>query len=103
IVVRARVIDGEDSKYIDTSFQIQITGHDGGGGTCDPVGPPSPIQPGGDIKTNEGEDIDLTGLLNTDVASDSDNTISFYIPADSLPEGVEISGDGVIAEYDAAG
>ncbi|MCF7493979.1 RTX toxin [Vibrio sp. L5-1] len=103
IVVRARVIDGEDSKYIDTSFQIQITGHDGGGGTCDPVGPPSPIQPGGDIKTNEGEDIDLTGLLNTNVASDPDNSISFYIPADSLPEGVEISGDGVIAEYDASG
>ncbi|CAK1849209.1 RTX toxin [Vibrio crassostreae] len=103
IVVRARVIDGEDSKYIDTSFQIQITGHDGGGGSCDPVGPPSPIQPDGDIKTPEGEDIELTGLLNTDVASDPDNTISFYIPADSLPEGVEISGDGVIAEYDAAG
>ncbi|MFI3275055.1 Ig-like domain-containing protein [Vibrio sp.] len=103
IVVRARVIDGEDSKYIDTSFQIQITGHDGGGGSCDPVGPPSPIQPDGDIKTPEGEDIDLTSLLNTDVASDPDNTISFYIPADSLPEGVEISGDGIIAEYDAAG
>ncbi|MEZ9244162.1 Ig-like domain-containing protein [Vibrio lentus] len=103
IVVRARVIDGEDSKYIDTSFQIQITGHDGGGGTCDPVGPPSPIQPDGEIKTPEGEDIDLTGLLNTNVASDPDNTISFYIPADSLPEGVEISGDGVIAEYDASG
>ncbi|MEZ9671680.1 Ig-like domain-containing protein [Vibrio lentus] len=103
IVVRARVIDGEDSKYIDTSFQIQITGHDGGGGSCDPVGPPSPIQPDGEIKTPEGEDIDLTGLLNTNVASDPDNTISFYIPADSLPEGVEISGDGVIAEYDASG
>ncbi|MDH5926348.1 Ig-like domain-containing protein [Vibrio lentus] len=103
IVVRARVIDGEDSKYIDTSFQIQITGHDGGGGTCDPVGPPSPIQPDGEIKTPEGEDIDLTGLLNTNVASDPDNTISFYIPTDSLPEGVEISGDGVIAEYDASG
>ncbi len=103
IVVRARVIDGEDSKYINTSFQIQITGHDGGGGSCDPVGPPSPIQPDGEIKTPEGEDIDLTGLLNTDVASDPDNEMSFYIPADSLPEGVEISGDGVIAEYDASG
>lgn len=103
IVVRARVIDGEDSKYINTSFQIQITGHDGGGGSCDPVGPPSPIQPDGEIKTPEGEDIDLTGLLNTDVASDPDNENSFYIPADSLPEGVEISGDGVIAEYDASG
>ncbi|WP_198593771.1 Ig-like domain-containing protein [Vibrio cyclitrophicus] len=103
IVVRARVIDGEDSKYIDTSFQIQITGHDGGGGTCDPVGPPSLIQPDGDIKTPEGEDIDLTGLLNTNVGSDPDNEISFYIPADSLPDGVEISGDGVIAEYDASG
>ncbi|MEZ8882503.1 RTX toxin [Vibrio sp. 10N.261.51.A7] len=103
IVVRARVIDGDDARYIDATFPLQITGHDGGGGSCDPVGPPSPIQPGGDIKTNEGEDIDLTGLLNTNVANDPDNTISFYIPADSLPEGVEISGDGVIAEYDAAG
>ncbi|OMO32073.1 RTX toxin [Vibrio sp. 10N.261.45.E1] len=103
IVVRARVIDGEDSKYIDTSFQIQITGHESGGEPCDPVGPPSPIQPDEDIKTPEGEDIDLTGLLNVDVASDPDNEISFYIPADSLPEGVEISGDGVIAEYDASG
>ncbi|MDE1017376.1 hypothetical protein OS109_24955, partial [Escherichia coli] len=60
-------------------------------------------QPDGEIKTPEGEDIDLTGLLNTDVGSDPDNEISFYIPADSLPESVEISGDGVIAEYDASG
>ncbi|WP_061040126.1 type I secretion C-terminal target domain-containing protein [Vibrio coralliirubri] len=103
IVVRARVIDGEDARYIDATFPLQITGHDGGGGSCDPVGPPSPIQPDGEIKTPEGEDIDLTGLLNTDVGSDPDNEISFYIPADSLPEGVEISGDGVIAEYDASG
>ncbi|MEZ8036324.1 T1SS-143 repeat domain-containing protein [Vibrio crassostreae] len=103
IVVRARVIDGEDARYIDATFPLQITGHDGGGGSCDPVGPPSPIQPDGEIKTPEGEDIDLTGLLNTDVGSDPGNEISFYIPADSLPEGVEISGDGVIAEYDASG
>ncbi|MEZ8737920.1 Ig-like domain-containing protein [Vibrio sp. 10N.239.312.D08] len=103
IVVRARVIDGDDARYIDATFPLQITGHDGGGGSCDPVGPPSPIQPDGEIKTPEGEDIDLTGLLNTDVGSDPDNEISFYIPADSLPEGVEISGDGVIAEYDASG
>ncbi|WP_146448762.1 T1SS-143 repeat domain-containing protein [Vibrio kanaloae] len=103
IVVRARVIDGEDARYIDATFPLQITGHDGGGGSCDPVGPPSPIQPDGEIKTPEGEDIDLTGLLNTDVGSDPDNEISFYIPADSLPESVEISGDGVIAEYDASG
>ncbi|MCK8083935.1 RTX toxin [Vibrio sp. 1CM8B] len=103
IVVRARVIDGEDARYIDATFPLQIIGHDGGGGSCDPVGPPSPIQPDGEIKTPEGEDIDLTGLLDTDVGSDPDNEISFYIPADSLPEGVEISGDGVIAEYDASG
>ncbi|WP_408063557.1 RTX toxin [Vibrio pelagius] len=103
IVVRARVIDGEDARYIDTTFQIQITGHSGGGGTCDPVGPPGTIQPDEDIKTPEGEDIDLTGVLNTNVASDPDNELSFYIPSDSLPEGVEIAGEGVIVEYDAAG
>ncbi|WP_139685346.1 T1SS-143 repeat domain-containing protein [Vibrio tasmaniensis] len=103
IVVRARVIDGEDARYINATFPLQITGHDSGGGSCDPVGPPKPIQPDGEIKTPEGEDIDLTGVLNTNVASDSDNEISFYLPADSLPEGVEISGAGVIAEYDASG
>lgn len=103
IVVRARVIDGEDSKYINTSFPLQITGHSGGGGSCDPVGPPDSIQTDDEIKTPEGEDIDLSGLLNTDVSSDPSNSLSFYIPASSLPDGVEITGSGVITEYDASG
>ncbi|KJY82981.1 RTX toxin [Vibrio galatheae] len=102
IVVRARVLDGSDDRFIDTSFQFQVTGNDGGGGGCDPVGTPGNVQ-SGDIKQPEGDEIDLSGLLNSDVASDPDNILSFYIPADSLPEGVEIQGSGVTAEYDRLG
>ncbi|WP_117234609.1 RTX toxin [Vibrio maerlii] len=102
ILVRARVIDDEDARFIDATFQLQITGHSGGGGSCDPVGSPGDIQ-SDDIKQPEGEDIDLSGLLNTNVGSDPDNELSFYIPADSLPEGVTIEGDGVTVEYDRLG
>ncbi|MCW1891049.1 hypothetical protein OK016_25155 [Vibrio chagasii] len=60
------------------------------------------IQPDGEIKTPEGRDIDLTGFAKYRWRA-SDLTMKFlYIPADSLPEGVKISGDGVIAEYDAS-
>lgn len=102
IVVRARALDGEDARFIDATFQLQITGHSGGGGSCDPVGTPGDIQ-SGDIKQPEGDEIDLSGLLDSDVASDDGNELSFYIPADSLPDGVEIEGDGVTAEYDRLG
>ncbi|MEH0665940.1 type I secretion C-terminal target domain-containing protein [Vibrio scophthalmi] len=101
IVARARVLDGSDDRFIDTSFELQISGHDGSG-TCDPVGTPGDIQ-SGDITQPEGDNIDLSGLLNSDVASDPDNVISFFVPADSLPEGVEIQGSGVTVEYDRLG
>ncbi|WP_234496916.1 type I secretion C-terminal target domain-containing protein [Vibrio maritimus] len=104
IVVRARVIDGEDAKYIDGKFQIQITGHSGGGTPCDPVGPPGEIESDDDIVFDEGTEVlDLSGLLNPDIASDADNSISFYVPADSLPEDVELQGEGVITVYDNDG
>ncbi|EGQ9168524.1 RTX toxin [Vibrio cholerae] len=101
IEVLAYVKDGNDARYIDATFQLQITGHSGGG-SCDPVGTPGNIQTG-DLVSQEGTDIDLSGLLNTNVGSDPDNALSFYIPASSLPPGVEISGDGVVPEYDSAG
>ncbi|TFH92424.1 T1SS-143 repeat domain-containing protein [Vibrio ouci] len=102
IVVKARVLDGDDARFIDATFQLEITGHGGGGGTCYPVEAPGDIQ-SGDIKQPEGDEIDLSGLLDSNVASDPGNELSFYIPADSLPEGVEIEGDGVTAEYDRLG
>ncbi|MCG9788705.1 RTX toxin [Vibrio mediterranei] len=105
IVVRARVIDGEDAKYIDGVFQIQITGHSGGGGKpCDPVGPPGEIEASDDIEFDEGTEIlDLSGLLNPDIASDPNNDISFYVPSSSLPDDVELQGSGVIPVYDDDG
>ncbi len=105
IIVKARVIDGEDAKYIDGSFQIQVTGHSGGGGgSCDPVGPPGDIEGSSDIKFDEGtEVIDLTGLLDANVASDPNNEISFFVPSISLPPDVELEGNGVIPIYDSSG
>ncbi|MGR5500194.1 type I secretion C-terminal target domain-containing protein [Vibrio sp. DNB22_10_4] len=104
IVVRARVIDGEDSRYIDGEFQIQITGHSGGGTPCDPVGPPGEIESEDDITFDEGTEVlDLGQYLDPDIASDPDNEISFFIPSDSLPDDVELEGDGVIAVFDNDG
>lgn len=105
IIVKARVIDGEDAKYIDGSFQIQVTGHSGGGGgSCDPVGPPGDIESSDNIKFDEGtEVIDLSGLLDSNVASDPNNEISFFIPSISIPPEVELEGNGVIPIYDDSG
>lgn len=104
IVVRARVIDGEDSRYIDGEFQIQITGHSGGGTPCDPVGSPGEIESEDDITFDEGtEALDLGQYLDPDIASDPDNEISFFIPSSSLPDDVELEGDGVIAVFDNDG
>ena len=103
IIVSARVIDDQDARFIDTPLNIQMTGHSGGG-TCDPVGTPDDIQDNSQpVHTQEGEPIDLSGLLNPDVASDPDNALSFFVDASSLPEGVTIQGQGVITEYDKQG
>ncbi|MCF4175887.1 T1SS-143 repeat domain-containing protein [Vibrio sp. McD22-P3] len=104
IVVKARVVDGDDARYIDGVFQIQVTGHSGGGQPCDPIGPPEPIETGDDIEFDEGTEVlDLSGLLDPDIASDPDNEISFYVPTSSLPDGVELQGNGVIPVYDNDG
>lgn len=103
IGVKARVLDDPDADFISTQFDIRITGHDGGGGSCGDVGEPGDITDGSEIQFNEGETIDLSGLLNTDIADDPDNKLSFYVPADSLPEGVYLEGEGIIVEYNEDG
>lgn len=103
IGVKARVLDDSDSAFISTQFDIQITGHDGGGGECDDVGEPGDITNGDTIRFDEGETIDLSGLLNSDIADDPDNELSFYVPADSLPDGVYLEGEGIIVEYNNDG
>ncbi|HAS8598215.1 TPA: type I secretion C-terminal target domain-containing protein [Vibrio vulnificus] len=104
LVVSARVIDGEDARFIDAPIRVQFTGHDDGGGSCEPVGPPGDLTPGDDaLQFNEGEDLDLSGLLDGNIGSDPNNELSFFISADKLPDGVMIEGEGVTIEYDSAG
>ncbi|PWY28039.1 RTX toxin [Vibrio vulnificus] len=104
LVISARVIDGEDARFIDAPIRVQFTGHDDGGGSCDPVGPPGDLTPGDDaLQFNEGEDLDLSGLLDGNIGSDPNNELSFFISADKLPDGVMIEGEGVTIEYDSAG
>ncbi len=99
--VIAHVIDDENSRYIEAPLQIQITGHSGGG-SCLPIDDPDNIQ-SGDIIAKEGEDIDLSGLLDGNIDDNPEIELSFFISVKDLPEGVEIEGDGVIPEYNAIG
>ncbi|MCG3865460.1 type I secretion C-terminal target domain-containing protein [Photobacterium sp. Ph5] len=99
--VIAHVIDDEHSRYIEAPLQIQITGHSGGG-SCLPIDDPDNIQ-SGDITAKEGEDIDLSGLLDGNIDDNPEIELSFFISVRDLPEGVEIEGDGVIPEYNAIG
>ncbi|BEU03205.1 type I secretion protein [Agarivorans sp. OAG1] len=102
ITIRARVIDDEDARYISAPLQVQVSGHSGG----DTV-PCTPSAPGdlsnSIVDANEGQDIDVSGHLNGDIANDPSDVISFYISVDDLPEGVELEGAEIYPEYNALG
>ncbi|MGY5450180.1 T1SS-143 repeat domain-containing protein [Agarivorans sp. MS3-6] len=102
ITVKARVLDGEDARFISAPLEIQVSGHTGDTGE-----PCSPSAPGNlsssTIDANEGEDISVTGHLNGDISNDPGDVISFYIATDDLPEGVEIEGSGIYPDYNALG
>ncbi len=102
LVVKARVVDGNNSRFLETPVQIQITGKTGGGGSCPPTEAPDKIQ-GDVIIAKEGEDINLSGLLNGDIDNNPEITLSFFIDVNDLPDNVEITGVGIITEYNDAG
>ncbi|WP_230957419.1 Ig-like domain-containing protein [Photobacterium leiognathi] len=102
LVVKARVVDGNDSRFLEAPVQIQITGKTGGGGSCPPTEAPDKIQ-GDVIIAKEGEDINLSGLLNGDIDNNPEIALSFFIDVNDLPENVEITGVGIITEYNDAG
>ncbi|WP_237156720.1 T1SS-143 repeat domain-containing protein [Photobacterium leiognathi] len=102
LVVKARVVDGNDSRFLKTPVQIQITGKTGGGGSCPPTEAPDKIQ-GDVIIAKEGEDINLSGLLNGDIDNNPEIALSFFIDVNDLPDNVEITGVGIITEYNDAG
>ncbi|WP_411991313.1 hypothetical protein [Agarivorans sp. DSG3-1] len=102
IIVKARVIDGEDARFISAPLLVQVTGHSGGGGI-----PCTPSEPG-DMSTStvdaiEGENISVAGHLDGDIANDPSDVISFYISVDDLPENVELEGGEIYPEYNALG
>ncbi|KJG34632.1 RTX toxin [Photobacterium angustum] len=101
LVVKARVVDGNDSRFLETPVQIQITGKTGGGGSCPPTDTPDKIQ-GDVIIAKEGEDINLSGLLNGDIDNNPEIVLSFFIDVNDLPDNVEITGVGIITEYNDA-
>ncbi|WP_305840833.1 T1SS-143 repeat domain-containing protein [Photobacterium leiognathi] len=102
LVVKARVVDGNDSRFLETPVQIQITGKTGGGGSCPPTEAPDKIQ-GDVIIAKEGEDINLSGLLNGDIDNNPEIALSFFIDVNDLPDNVEITSVGIITEYNDAG
>ncbi|GAD30247.1 autotransporter adhesin [Photobacterium leiognathi lrivu.4.1] len=102
LVVKARVVDGNDSRFLETPVQIQITGKTGGGGSCPPTEAPDKIQ-GDVIIAKEGEDINLSGLLNGDIDNNPEIALSFFIDVNDLPDNIEITGVGIITEYNDAG
>ncbi len=102
LVVKARVVDGNDSRFLETPVQIQITGKTGDGGSCPPTEAPDKIQ-GDVIIAKEGEDINLSGLLNGDIDNNPEIALSFFIDVNDLPDNVEITGVGIITEYNDAG
>ncbi|WP_305456575.1 T1SS-143 repeat domain-containing protein [Photobacterium leiognathi] len=102
LVVKARVVDGNDSRFLETPVQIQITGKTGGGGSCPPTEAPNKTQ-GDVIIAKEGEDISLSGLLNGDIDNNPEIALSFFIDVNNLPDNVEITGVGIITEYNDAG
>ncbi len=102
LVVKARVVDGNDSRFLETPIEIQITGKTGGGGSCPPTEAPDKIQ-GDVIIAKEGEDINLSSLLNGDIDNNPEIALSFFIDVNDLPDNVEITGVGIITEYNDAG
>nr|WP_233217596.1 Ig-like domain-containing protein [Photobacterium sp. GB-1] len=109
LVVKARVVDGNDSRFLEAPVQIQITGKTGGGGSCPPTEAPDKIQ-GDMIIAKEGEDINSSGLLNGDIDNNPEIALSFFIDVNDLPDNVEIISNkntpdfsGIITEYNDAG
>ena len=98
IVVSARVIDGVDAEVINGSIQVHFKTD----GTETKASDISDLQIN-PVIGNEGTSVDIGGQINTAVAGDNNDILSFKVLASSLPAGVSLSGVGVIADYDSTG
>ncbi|MCE2570735.1 hypothetical protein [Motilimonas eburnea] len=106
LAVSARVLDGDDAEMITTSIQVHFK-QDSADSSASDVDDLQPIDPAAPcdnvIDGQEGQVISTAGHLNTSVAGDSNDEVSFTILASELAHGAIITGPGVVADYDPTG
>jgi hypothetical protein len=94
IEVSGRVLDADgiytDKEMVNTSFEVEFTA----GAPISEASPVSVLQ-NTIIDAVEDETIVTIGHLNTDIAGDGNDMVSFRILTADLPAGVVISGPGV--------
>jgi T1SS-143 domain-containing protein len=94
VTVKARVADGSHAVLLSDNFTVNfsVTG-EGSSSEASEVGQLQISV----VDAVEDEVVDFTGHINTSLTDDENDTVTVYISADSLPEGLIIEGDGVIA------
>jgi len=98
IAISAHVIDGDDKEMINTSLQVHFKDN----GTNSNASDISDLQIN-PIIGDEDNNIDIGSQINTSVAGDGNDILSFKVLANDLPHGGTISGSGVIVDYDTSG
>ena len=98
IAISARIIDGSDAEMINTSIQVHFKGD----GTETKASDILDLQIA-PIIGQESDVINIGSQINTSVAGDNNDILSFKVLAKDLPPGASLSGAGVIADYDSTG
>uniref|UniRef100_UPI0030C8A88F beta strand repeat-containing protein n=1 Tax=uncultured Pseudoalteromonas sp. TaxID=114053 RepID=UPI0030C8A88F len=94
VTVKARVADGSHAVLLSDNFTVNFTVE--GDGSTSKASEVGQLQISV-VDAVEDEAVDFTGHINTSLTDDENDTVTVYINADSLPEGLIIEGDGVIA------
>ncbi|XZG69626.1 Ig-like domain-containing protein [Chitinibacteraceae bacterium HSL-7] len=99
ILIKARVLDGNDAEMIATKVKVEFTAPVSGG-TATAVGSLNPTI----IDGQEGTlPIDVSGHINTAAAGDANDIVSFRVMASDLPYGLTLQGSGMQYKYDSTG
>ncbi|TMO78011.1 hypothetical protein CWC17_00475 [Pseudoalteromonas sp. S3785] len=94
VTVKARVADGSHAVLLSDNFTVNFTVE--GDGSTSEASEVGQLQISV-VDAVEDEAVDFTGHINTSLTDDENDTVTVYISADNLPEGLIIEGDGVIA------
>ncbi|MDP5253903.1 Ig-like domain-containing protein [Vibrio sp. HB161653] len=94
VTVGARVVDGSNATVLQDTFTVDF--NVSGQGSTSQASEVGQLQIT-TIDAIEDETVDLTGHINTSLTDDANDTVTIYILGEDLPEGMEISGSGVVA------